>query len=45
MAADGQNGMDYPAHEGSYAFFAGLMKWGTILSVIAAAIVVLIIAN
>ena len=45
MAADTENGMDYPAHEGSYAGFASLMKWGTILSFVAAAIVVLIIAS
>jgi hypothetical protein len=44
MAADGNSEMDYPAHDKSYSLFAKLMKWGTILSFIAAAIVVLIIA-
>lgn len=43
--ADTENGMDYPAHEGSYGGFAALMKWGTIASLVVAAIVVLLIAN
>ena len=44
MAANGDAGNDYQAHEKSYGLFTGLMKWGTIFSCIAAAIVVLIIA-
>ncbi len=42
MAASGN---DLNAHEKSYSLFTGLIKWGTILSLIIAAIVVLIIAN
>lgn len=45
MAANGDAGNDYPAHEKSYGLFTGLIKWGTILSFIVAAIVVLIIAS
>lgn len=45
MAANGDAGNDFPAHEKSYGLFTGLMKWGTILSFIVAAIVVLIIAS
>lgn len=39
------NEMDYPAHERNYSGFIKLFKWGTVASVIIAAIVVLIIAN
>ena len=45
MAAEGDTKMDYNAHEKSYSLFSGLMKWGTIISFILAAIVVLIIAS
>ena len=45
MASDTENGMDYQAHNGTYAGFNALMKWGTILSFIAAAVVVFIIAS
>lgn len=45
MAADGDSGFDTTSHLGSYSGFTALMKWGTILSFIAAAIVVLIIAS
>jgi hypothetical protein len=44
MAAD-KTGNDMDAHDRDYSKFIGLMKWGTILSLIAAFIVVLIIAN
>ena len=45
MAANTHGDGDFQAHERSYSSFAGMMKWGTILSFITAAIVVLIIAN
>ena len=45
MATDGDARKDMRAHEGSYARFTGMMKWGTMLSVLTGAIVVLIIAN
>ncbi|QPQ56107.1 aa3-type cytochrome c oxidase subunit IV [Allosphingosinicella flava] len=44
MAADNR-GNDLGAHVQDYSRFTGLMKWGTIVSFIVAAIVVLIIAN
>lgn len=44
MAAD-DAGNDMNAHVQDYSLFTGIMKWGTILSLIAAFIVVLIIAN
>ena len=45
MAAEGEVKNDYQAHSKGYSFFIGLMKWGTIVSIIAAAIVILIISN
>ncbi|HEY0625951.1 MAG TPA: aa3-type cytochrome c oxidase subunit IV [Allosphingosinicella sp.] len=45
MAREGEVTNDQKAHVRSYSTFVGLMKWGTILSFIAAAIVVLIIAS
>jgi hypothetical protein len=45
MAAEGENQTDVKAHVESYSAFAAMMKWGTILSLIAAAIVVLIISS
>lgn len=39
------NNMELKAHEGTYARFITLLKIGTIVSVIVAAIVVLLIAN
>jgi cell division protein FtsX len=45
MAADPHVQTDLPAHEKSYSLFTGMMKWGTVLSVIAAAIVIFVIAN
>lgn len=44
MAADGDVQSDLKAHEKGYSAFIGLMKWGSIISFIAAAIVVLLIA-
>ena len=45
MAAPGDTQKEMRAHEGTYSLFTGLMKWGTILSVITAVIVIFIIAN
>ena len=42
MAGEG-DAKDFRAHENTYAFFTGLMKWGTILSAIVAIIVIWII--
>ena len=36
---------DMNAHVQDYSLFTGILKWGTILALLAAAIVVLIIAN
>jgi len=43
MAADGDANKDLRAHQGTYAAFTGLMKWGAILAMIVAFIVILII--
>lgn len=45
MAADREVKTEFKAHESSYSRFIAMMKWGTILSLITAAIVVLIISN
>jgi hypothetical protein len=45
MAGHGDSGFEMQAHEGTYSGFIGLMKWGTILSAIVAAFVVLLIAS
>lgn len=45
MAAEGDVHNDYQAHSKGYERFLVLMKWGTILSAITGAIVVLIIAS
>ena len=45
MAADGETRDDINAHVKSYANFAWMMKWGTIISAIVAIIVVFIIAS
>ena len=45
MAAEGETQEEMRAHAKSYSAFAAMMKWGTILSFIAAMIVVLIISN
>ena len=45
MAAEGNNPEDIRAHVKSYAHFAAMMKWGTILSFLTGAVVVLIIAS
>jgi hypothetical protein len=45
MAADHTPQTDLKAHLSSYNRFSAMMKWGTILSFIVAAIVVLLISN
>jgi hypothetical protein len=45
MAADREVQNDYKAHTEGYSSFVRLMKWGTILSLIAGAIVVLMISS
>jgi len=45
MATEREAQADIQAHVNSYSRFAALMKWGTILSFILAAIVVLLISN
>lgn len=45
MAANGDSGFEMEAHEGTYSGFTVLMKWGTIASLAAAAVVVLLIAS
>ena len=45
MADTGDHGMDYSAHEKTFSGFSALMKWGTVASLIAAAIVVFLIAS
>jgi hypothetical protein len=44
MAGEGNTGDDIKAHVESYSAFSAMMKWGTIISFVLAAIVVLIIA-
>lgn len=44
MAAEHEVQPDTPAHVRDYSRFVALMKWGTIISFITGAIVVLIIA-
>ena len=45
MAAEGNTPEDMRAHAKSYAHFAAMMKWGTILSFLTGAVVVLLIAS
>lgn len=45
MAATGDAEREVARHHETYGGFTALMKWGTILSFIAAMIVVFIIAN
>ena len=45
MAPEGEANTEIKAHERSYSLFTGLMKWGTIITLISAALVVLIISN
>jgi hypothetical protein len=45
MAVEGGSRQDLKAHEGTYAGFVNLFKYGTIISFVLAAIVVLLIAS
>ena len=45
MAAEGEANKDFRAHQGTYSAFIGLMKWGAIVSIIIAFIVILLIRN
>ena len=45
MAAEGEANKELKVHQGTYAAFTGLMKWGAIVSLITALIVILIIKN
>ena len=45
MAATGDAEREVARHQDTYGFFTALMKWGTILSAIAAMLVIFIIAN
>lgn len=45
MAAGGETEREVRTHNETYGGFTALMKWGTILSFIAAMVVVFIIAN
>jgi hypothetical protein len=45
MATDREVQADVQAHVKSYSSFAWMMKWGTIISFIIAAIVVIIISS
>jgi len=44
MAAN-DTGENFGAHVRDYSRFTGLMKWGTIVSLVVTALVILIIAN
>ena len=43
MAAEGDANKDFKAHQGTYAAFIGLMKWGAIFAAIIGFMVILII--
>jgi hypothetical protein len=43
MAAEGEANKVLKVHQGTYAAFTGLMKWGAITAIIVALIVILII--
>ena len=45
MAAEGETQVELKSHETSYASFAWMMKWGTIVSFVVAMFVVLIISS
>ena len=45
MAVEGEVQVEEKAHVRSYSAFVAMMKWGAILSLITALIVVLIISN
>ena len=43
--AEAGDAKDMKAHQGTYAGFTALMKWGGIASVVAALLIILIISN
>lgn len=45
MAADGEVQSEMQAHERGYSLFVNVMKWGAIVSFVAAAIVVILISS
>jgi hypothetical protein len=45
MAAEFDQQKDLKAHEGTYGFFKVMMKWGTIVAMIVAVIVILLISR
>ena len=45
MAVEGENTGDIKAHVKSYSAFAAMMKWGTIISFVLTAIVVIVISS
>jgi hypothetical protein len=45
MAATGDAEREIARHQDTYSFFAGLMKWGTIISFLVGMTVIFIIAN
>ena len=45
MAANGETGMDMPAHVATYSGFLTLLKWGTVASFLVGAIVILLIVR
>ena len=45
MATDGETGFEMRAHEGTYAGFLALFKWGALGCAIIVAIVVVLIAS
>lgn len=45
MAANGEVQQDMPAHVATYGGFLSLMKWGALLSIIVAFIVIFLIAG
>ena len=45
MAVEGDTPGDIKAHVKSYSAFAAMMKWGTIISFVIAALVVIIISS
>lgn len=44
-SAEGGHDKNFPAHARNYEGFLAILKWGTIISAILAAVVVYIIAN
>jgi len=45
MAAEGEVQQEIVTHERGYAKFIGLMKWGAIISLVTALVVILLIAE